>query len=195
MTIASVNSSASTSLISSPNFYEGAVTPDALFIYLSTRLQRLDADIDGVFSKQQDAEQVRKALGAIKRELATLAYSDKEQNKAFQMQDPTALRVSIDAQLEAIDAVNPQLATELRASLHGTTGIFSYADAQYNTLELNASRETIDQYSKDLEATSQLDMIQLQSLMSARQTAIQLSTNLTASLADSLKSIVGNMGR
>jgi hypothetical protein len=38
-----------------------------------------------------------------------------------------------------------------------------------------------------------MDMIRLQSHMSARQTAIQLSTNLLASMNDSTKAVVSNI--
>jgi len=38
-------------------------------------------------------------------------------------------------------------------------------------------------------------MIRLQSIMSARQTAIQLATNLMSALGESTKSIVSNIGR
>jgi hypothetical protein len=40
-----------------------------------------------------------------------------------------------------------------------------------------------------------MDMIHLQSLMSARQTAVQLSTNMIAALSDSSKAIATNVGK
>ena len=46
----------------------------------------------------------------------------------------------------------------------------------------------------DLNSSSELQMIQLQSLMSERQTAIQLTTNLVQSLGDQSEKIVDNVG-
>jgi DNA-binding protein H-NS len=46
----------------------------------------------------------------------------------------------------------------------------------------------------DLSSCAELQMIQLQSLMSQRQTAIQLTTNLVQSLGDQLNKIADNIG-
>jgi hypothetical protein len=52
---------------------------------------------------------------------------------------------------------------------------------------------TLDSISKDIAAGSELDMIDLQSMMSQRQTAIQLTTNLLQIMSDSTNKIVANM--
>lgn len=66
-------------------------------------------------------------------------------------------------------------------------------DTSFKTGEVEASKDYLGLVAKDLESGSQMDMIGLQSLMSARQTAIQLATNLLAALNDSAKSVVGNI--
>ncbi|MET0593810.1 MAG: hypothetical protein ABW133_13995, partial [Polyangiaceae bacterium] len=47
----------------------------------------------------------------------------------------------------------------------------------------------------DLNSNAELDMIHLQSLMSQRQTAIQLTTNILQSLNEQANKIVANIGR
>jgi hypothetical protein len=60
---------------------------------------------------------------------------------------------------------------------------------------MKQTMQYLDGVGKDIDSSAQMDMIRLQSIMSARQTAIQLSTNLIASLSESTKSIVSNIGR
>ncbi len=67
-------------------------------------------------------------------------------------------------------------------------------DATYKTAEVEATKQYLSLVAKDLESGSQMDMIQLQSLMGARQTAIQLATNLVAALNESAKAVVANIG-
>ena len=47
----------------------------------------------------------------------------------------------------------------------------------------------------DLNSDSEMTMITLQSLMSQRQTAVQLTTNLVQSLGDQQNSIAKNIGQ
>jgi hypothetical protein len=54
--------------------------------------------------------------------------------------------------------------------------------------------KTIQDASADVSSESQMGMIQLQSLMSQRQTAIQLCTNLIQALGEQSKNVVGNVG-
>jgi hypothetical protein len=52
---------------------------------------------------------------------------------------------------------------------------------------------TLDEYAKDLSSGAELDMIDLQAVMSQRQTAIQLPTNLLQAMSESTNKIVGNI--
>lgn len=186
-------------LFGTADFYDGAVSPDALFVYLSTRLHSLDSQINHIFTRQKSSEQVRTALREIQQELLQLPTTD-DPNKPLDVpryEDGTVMPImeNILARIEGLREIDPHLAETLLAKLSQKGGILYGGDNQYTGLELTASKQMLDDMGKDIEATAQLDMIRLQSLMSARQTAIQLATNLTASCADSLKSIVANVGR
>jgi uncharacterized protein (DUF3084 family) len=69
------------------------------------------------------------------------------------------------------------------------------AALQRDTQRLEAQQQRLDAIIKDLSSGAQLDMIHLQSYMSARQTAVQLSTNIIKSLSDSADAIAGNTGK
>lgn len=66
-------------------------------------------------------------------------------------------------------------------------------DVKFKGRELDASKDYLNTVSKELDSSSQMDMISLQQAMSAHQTAIQLATNLIAALADSAKAVATNI--
>ncbi|MCA9630808.1 MAG: hypothetical protein KC766_24230, partial [Myxococcales bacterium] len=59
--------------------------------------------------------------------------------------------------------------------------------------EVQATSTYVNSLVKSLESSAQMEMIQLQSMSSARGTAIQMSTNLIASFSEGTKAIVGNL--
>lgn len=193
------------SLVGGPGFYQGAVTPDSLYLYLSSRLQGLDGQINVVFKRQEVATEVRGSLNRIQSELAKLEdYAEKNPNdkKSYTLtaQDgENTFNLAIDRDLRAIENLDPKLGAELRQRFTGQSGILHAGppggDTTFTASELKASQETVKNTLSDLEASAALDMIRLQSSMSTRQTAIQLATNVTGSLSESAKAIVGNLGR
>ncbi len=56
------------------------------------------------------------------------------------------------------------------------------------------STTAVENIQKDLNSSTELSMINLQSLMSQRQEAIQLCTNLVQSLGDQVNKIAENVG-
>lgn len=66
-------------------------------------------------------------------------------------------------------------------------------DISFNGRQLEASKDYLTTVSKELDSSSQMDMISLQQAMSAHQTAVQLATNLIAALNESAKAVVTNI--
>ncbi len=64
-----------------------------------------------------------------------------------------------------------------------------------DTQRLQALQHRLDALGKELNSGAQMDMIHLQSLMSSRQTAVQLSTNLIKSLGETADAVAGNTGK
>jgi len=69
------------------------------------------------------------------------------------------------------------------------------AALQRDTQRLMKQQRYIDALVNEIGKNGELNMIQLQSLMSQRQTAVQLSTNMIKSLSDSADAIVPNLGK
>lgn len=180
------------SLVEGPDLYNGAVTAESLYVYLQTRLTSVDTQINEIFTRQQNTERVRSCLREIQSLLGPL--NDENTGDAA-TPELVGIKEKALEQIASIRSIDPKLADTLEARLQEQGQIFYGRDNYYSGDELKASRQVLDGIGGDLEATAQLDMIKLQSLMSARQTAVGLATNLTAACDRSLESIVANIGK
>jgi vacuolar-type H+-ATPase subunit I/STV1 len=179
--------------VSSPylaaNTNVNGLTPESLMIYLGSRLNQLDEKIQTVFAKQERNQKVQAALNEIMT-IVTEFQSSEDLSEEFVMTEET--KAQIEANIEQIRAQDPQLAAEIDEQLrHGQ--VLNSNNCRYNTRQINATKEYLKGVTKDLESQTQLEMIGLQSDMSARQTAIQLATNLIAAMGESLKSVASNI--
>lgn len=170
----------------------GNLTPDALMVYMQTRLGSLDGQINEVFEKQNKSEEIRGLVGDIDTELAKFSFKSGEDNKPVldmtEADSSTAIN-NINATLAEIDKVDPQLGQSLRTKLEESGALLGGSVTEG---AVDAAKKLTGNVMKDIESSAQMDMIKLQSVMSARQTAVQLSTNLVSSLGETLKSIVSN---
>jgi hypothetical protein len=180
----------SSSLLGSEHFDMDAMTPDSLIVYLNGRIGSVDDQMSDIFDRQKNSEKVRTELRAIQQDLTKVTPNNDEQ-KGLDLD--STVRDDILERIKNIEHTDPDLAADLRAHLISDGQILSNSDLRYDTFELNGTKDYLNLVSKDLESGSQMDMIQLQSLMGARQTAIQLSTNLISALNESQKSVVGNI--
>jgi len=175
-----------------------ALSPEGLFLYLQTRLEGLDGRVDEIFKKQQHNETVRKQLGELQKTLALLDENTDDPNKKIDFPtsasgEPIDVKQRLFDQIMGLKNYDEALAGDILSDLQRPGQILNEYDHTYAGFELSNSKEYLQGLSKQLETGAQLDMIQLQTLMSSRQTAIQLATNLTASYSDSQKSIVTNI--
>lgn len=172
-------------------YYHNALTPEALMIYLSTRLESVDGQIHELFQNQQDSEKVRAAIDQIGTLLNTLKENgEKETVLKGSKETLEEVKQIIENQ---IGPVNPKLAARMRTDLEQKGYILAGRESQYKTSQLEKTRDYLEDLTGQLESTAQMNMIRLQSLMSARQTAISLSTNLIAKLNDSTQKVVENI--
>jgi hypothetical protein len=177
-----------------PYSYQNALTPDALMIYLSTRLGGVDDQIQAIFKEQQEADKVRQLVNELKRSLNELNV-DTNEDKVIPAAAGTMQ--NLQTTLDELAKIAPTLARDMEAKLK-QTGHILYEDAnngtfEHTTREVKNTQEYLDNVTSDLESASQMNMIHLQSLMSGRQTAISLSTNLISKLHDSTQKVVDNI--
>jgi hypothetical protein len=168
------------------------LSPEGLMIYLQTRLTSLDDQINRIFEKQRKIEAIRKELNAIQLELDKLKT---DPNNPGTLLDAPGFEAAIRNRLNAIREIDPNLADALEVELNQEGNALWVQDGKYFSQEIEAGKKTIDNTIKQLEASAQLEMIALQSMMSSRQTAVQLSTNLISALGETTRSIAANVGK
>lgn len=171
------------------------LSAEGLLLYLQTRMQNLDGQVNGIFDKMQNVEKLRKLLTEMQTELNKL--SDDQAEKNLQTQSVETGQAGFEAKLnqtiDSIEQIDPQLAEKLRSMLTEEGQILYVQDGKYFTREVCNSRELLNNITKQIESGAQMDMIRLQSIMSARGTFIQMTSNLIAGLSEPMKTVVGNM--
>lgn len=184
-------------IANSPYYYDNALTAESMMVYLTARLGSVDDQIQGLFKSQHQSEKVRAAINELKRLVNELKESSKKEESLEGGEEILADIASVID--ERIAVIDPDLATRIKSDLQADGHILHVTkdedgeNSVYTTLEIDKTREYLDGTASELESTAQMNMIHLQSLMSARQTAISLATNLLAKLDESIKKVVDNL--
>ena len=168
------------------------LSPDALMVYCQTRLHGLDTQMKAFFAGQQkanaDSAAINDALGVLNK------YSDGfmdggggDPAKAQELD--LALQTAI-GKVGRDTPVGQKLVTVYnRVHETGAGG-----DNRISRDEMQGFLSDLKSVQSEISANSELGMIQLQSLMSQRTTALQLVTNLVQSLGDQANKIAANVG-
>lgn len=187
--------------------YSQALTPDALMVYCQTRLRGIDDQVNDKFAKQQKTRDITNAVTNLQNKISEAAAMNTGNGDGILEKDRAIRDEIVAAYDKAIVATEgtPQrdaLIKERQAFL-GDAGNGA-ADKQHvqdgggdgcmERSKLTAMADRIGQVSKEMSSSAELDMIQLQSLMSQRQTAIQICTNLISSLGETSKAIAQKIG-
>jgi hypothetical protein len=186
------NPVASSSVFGSAHFDPNTMTPESLLTYLSSRLGGIDKQMTDVFSREQKGEHVRSELHQIQEMLTNLESGEKPGDKGT-ISDLEAFNQELSAHIDNISKIDSDLANDLQTRIYGEGQLMWKNDDVFTTAELEGTKDFLNIVSKDLDSSSQMDMINLQQLMSTRQTAIQLATNLVAACGESAKSIASNI--
>lgn len=165
----------------------GSLTADSLLIYLQSRLGYLDTRVNEIFGKQKKLQHIHDELMGIQTELDWL---DEETGGS----DPD-YQARIEAHIDEIEKIDSDLGKKMRADLGQDGQVLHTSGSDYTANAVKASSEYVSNTMKKLETNAQLEMIELQSLMSTRQTAIQLATNMVSSIGQGPQAIANNIGK
>lgn len=188
----------------SPLFTSSIVSPDHLtadgmMIYLQSRLGGLDEQIGAIMDKQKASETARKALQHVQNELAKVGEEGGDVNLATFANGLNEIAACMGPEAAAEVLKNCPEAVSGKLDLDTTTGLYAPAKdattAPLSKEDLTNMKSYIDNAIKDVESGAELEMIKLQSLMSARNTAISLATNMMSAIGKGQEAIVGNIGR
>ena len=173
------------------------LTPDALMAYCETRMRGLNEQMDGFFKKQQVGNQnsakINEALEAMNNNSAgTNAANCKQQNEAMVSKLEDARNLAHATGDFATEAGLQKVITDLKGAVGQYEGA---SDIAISGERVKGFIDSVKSINGQINANSELNMINLQSVMSQRQTAIQMTTNLVQSLGEQSKMIAANIGK
>jgi len=165
------------------------LTPDALMMYCQTRLQGIDTQVNTEFAKQKQANFDSSVLSGMLSSAAFSVPSDKLTGSEADGKRQSVIDEinKAEGKLSAGDPLLDKL-EELKATVSQMSGDLD--PSTFNTTIAGG----VQNLQKDINSSAELGMINLQSLMSQRQSAIQMCTNLVQSLGDQMNKIAQNIG-
>lgn len=169
--------------------YTGAVTPEALMSYCASRIRSLDDQIQEHFERQKQFRGVIEPLNALSEKIghwgSTSGYNaDNDGGKEWE---------EIHTELANLKKSFPEGSPELARLEAFEKGLNAADDKIVLKEEATQLAQSLGDLSKDISSSAEMDMIKLQSVMSQRQSAVQICTNLISSLAESSKGISQNL--
>ena len=178
------------------------LSPEALLVYCQTQLTQTDTQIQSLMATQtgsnHDQDTINTALGVLTKYAGGCMDSDGSKNRPSVQAMQDALQTAIDH----LGGPNTPAGGKLEDVLKGfqATGIAADgSDAQGDGFQISADEMTgfigdVKSAQTDLGSGAELNMINLQSMVSQRQTFVQLTTNMMQSIDQGAKDIVGNIG-
>jgi hypothetical protein len=185
------------------------LTPEAMMAYCQSRLGSLDSQVKEVIAKQNHINDEQQIVGQLLQEFQGCALgTNGKQDPAMCSNLETSIENAIDA-IKKLDPSSPAIADleklhdNVVATGTGPTGSHQYyngvpdgakPDNQIDGTEIKNFTDALTQTNSTLNSGAEMNMITVQSVMSQRQSAIQLTTNIIQSLGDQYNKIVANIG-
>jgi hypothetical protein len=160
------------------------LTPDAMLVYCQSRLTGINSQCREIMTRQDKNAKTQAALG----DLLSALYSHQDGYENADIHQK--MQGAYDRALDAVGRETP-----LGQKLSNDRDQWLRADDSIvNKEEMSSLINATKNHQSELNSDAEIDMIRLQSLMSQRQTAIQLTTNIIQSLNDQANKIVANIG-
>lgn len=168
------------------------VTPESLMAYCEVRLRGLDTQVQSAYAKQMGANKASGALSTLQQKLNACSGKGIGMSK----QDSGGDKATCKDVTDAYDAAIKELpeGKEKEALILAKGNFVADADnGSVDPADITRYADTVGSIQKDFNGISELNMINLQSLMSQRQMAVQLCTNMMNVLNDTLKAPINNI--
>lgn len=198
----------------------GQLTPEGMMLYCASQMRFLDEGIAQHMAKQQQAHSIAGLLNDLKTELGKSSMDGNDANAkgrvldafdaAFKALPPgdTAMRDKLndafhefvtDAYCHDDHALGNSynlgyMGPDQRAALNEQASL-NLEGNRVSGDDLKRYSTAIDALSTDLGKGAELDMINLQSLVSQRQMAVQLTTQIISKINDGYMAIAGQIGK
>ena len=167
------------------------LTGESLLMYCQTRLQDLDGDIQSRMTDQKSALARRQAIQTAQQVFKS--FGDKgPQTQA----DWDKCEAAIFAAEQALPAGDPGrgMLENFRVAMEHQYCVGLAPDPHYpHDGEWKGTIDGLGKMVEDIKGSAEIEMLQLQQLMSQRQTAVQLTTNMMAKVDQAQDAIVKNV--
>jgi hypothetical protein len=174
------------------NLPDAGLSPEGLLLFCQSQLGDLDQKIQQGMTQQKKMVALQNSIGNIKslltevglrgKEVVKLTPQQKEDiTKAFDQAIKEAKSMGDSDAAKAIESAKSQFLLDDNFFVGGD--------------ETKAMNDALDTAVGSARSGAELQMIELQGLMSKRATALQLTTNMLNSVNEGAKSIAGNIGR
>jgi hypothetical protein len=179
--------------IAEPPSDYAALTPDSLLFFCQSRLKSMDEAIDQKMHRQQSFVALQGTVTAAQAKLKEYGKGGADADVAFAGPDKINEVTSLldNAIATATDCGDKELAK----SLEGVKDKLRAGDDNVLVGEVKDMNTMLDSALSACRSTAEVSMIEMQSLISQRATALQLTTGMMNSLNEGMKSIAGNVGR
>ncbi len=193
-----------------------ALTPDGLLDYCSSRLHSLDNNIQQYFTEQQTRNAAVADASKLMSVLQSGTWGSGQLDWSKIQNDPQACGYHADKANEILavwsSTASPEVKNECAQAFNQVTGldIASFSGKPVTPADIQASAaakhingvdattrekqiESIKQSQSSMSQSSEMNMLQLQSLVTQRQLAVQLTTQVMQTLHDTTKQVIGNI--
>ncbi len=190
----------------------GALTTEGLLMYCQKQLGDVDTQINEYFAAQKSAVAKKQILNDLKSTMSKFQPPKKEDRSeitvalltAHQKLTEMGAHAEADAVMKELHTLFPNfdaVAAKFAGDPDPTKAIEALGDLLLKgTHKFPSTKEswsghvlTIENIVQDVSSNAELQMIQLQSLASARQTIVQLTTNMMAKADQSLGTVIANI--
>lgn len=169
-----------------------ALTPDSLMAYCAARLRDLDGQVRDRFETQRSNQDASQAINGLLQDVSK--FSARGADPA-EMSGLFAKYAALVERFGASSPVGAALQRALDAAQNRFTASGAGSGLRVTPEQIAEGIDDLKRVQSDLNANSELNMIELQSLVSQRQMAVQLCTNLLAKLDEGQMAIVRNVGK
>lgn len=188
-----VSSISATSIPGSTDATDGStsLTSSDLFAYCQAQMDTIDSEVDGYFNAQQDNNSIQSSLNDALGAVETLQQQATANGGT--VNDATAVN-SIQQTLQGIASEYPAGAAQIQDAINTlTTNGQGGTDTTVSSSDCASIINTLTDVSTQLGSDNQMDMINLQSAMSDREQAIELTSNILQTVDDSANKVIANI--
>lgn len=167
-----------------------ALTSD-LFSYCESQINSIDSQAEGYFDSVQDNNTTQQDLAAAQGTIETLQAE--AEGHGGSINDATNVNQA-QSQLQALAAAYPAAASQINDALSTlTTDGKGGTDTTVSTSDCESILNTLSDVGNQLNSDNQMQMISLQSAMSDREQAIELTSNILQAVDDSASKVIANI--